>query len=73
MAFLAEALQGHAKSWSGVEKEVLAIVQSRSRVRYITALCKAHIYTDYSNMTFTFDSFGNNPRINLDMANELVQ
>lgn len=51
-----------------VEKEAFAIVESITKLNYLTDINEVHLFTDHSNLTYIFDPYKCNPGISKQVA-----
>lgn len=73
LSFLSGSFSKSSFRWSIVEKEAFAVVNSMTQLDFHTASGTVHLFTDHSNLTYTFDPYGSNPRINKQVANKLIR
>ena len=73
LAFLSGSFTGASATWSLVEKEALSIVESMTKLDYITSAREIVLYTDHANLLHIFDPYGRNPGIARHTANKLMR
>ena len=73
LAFLSGSFTGASFNWSIAEKEGFAIIESMTRLDFITAACTTSIYTDQANLVYIFDPLGMNPGIAKHTASKLTR
>lgn len=73
LSFLSGSFKGHLHRWSVVEKEAFAVVESMTRLDFLTSAGEVHLFTDHSNLTYIFDPYGQNPGINRQVATKLMR
>lgn len=56
-----------------MEKEAFAVVESMTRLHYLTAAQEVSLFTDHSNLIYIFDPYDNNPGIGRHVANKLMR
>ena len=73
LSFLSGSFTGHALNWSIVEKEAFAVVESMTKLDYLTAATEVSLFTDHANLTDMFDPFGRKPGVGKTTANKLIR
>ena len=73
LSFLSGSFTGCSSNWSLVAKEAFAVVESMSRLEYLTASQEVSLFTDHANLVCIFDPHGRNPGISRHTANKLMR
>jgi hypothetical protein len=63
LGFLSRSFGRPSKSWSIVEKEAYAVVETMIRFEHIVFGRQIHLYTDHANLVYIIDPYGQNPGI----------
>ena len=58
LGFLSGSFRGSSANWSVPEKEGFAIVESMTRLDYLTLGRMVHVFTDHVNLLTIYDPYG---------------
>ena len=73
LAFLSGSFNGSSSSWSVPENEGFTIVESITKLDYLTLNSTVATFTNHANPMYLYDRCGNNPGIPRHTANKLVK